>query len=134
MHGVGGFVLKFASELDLAHFYAVLHGTRILVFPDDEVAAFNCALALLLRHSLVDLYRCHMVPLELFLPEKIESRISRISRITVIPWMLVVSGVRPKFQKLEVVLWQFDRLVEGFLPKVHAALTRRGWAVLKHWT
>ena len=38
VHGVGGFVLKFASELDLAHFYAVLHGTRILVFPDDEVA------------------------------------------------------------------------------------------------
>jgi len=63
--------------------------TMILVFPDDEVAAFNCALALLLRHALVDLYR-------------------------------------PKFQKLELVLWQFDRLVEGFLPKVHAALTRHG--------
>ncbi|CAJ1349510.1 unnamed protein product [Effrenium voratum] len=63
--------------------------TMILVFPDDEVAAFNCALALLLRHALVDLYR-------------------------------------PKFQKLEVVLWQFDRLVEGFLPKVHAALMRHG--------
>lgn len=30
---------------------------RILVFPDDEVTAFNCALALLLRHALVDLYR-----------------------------------------------------------------------------
>ena len=27
------------------------------MFPDDEVAAFNCALALLLRHALVDLYR-----------------------------------------------------------------------------
>ena len=60
VHGVCGFVLKFASELDVAHFHAVLlHWTRILVFPDDEVAAFNCALALLLRHSLVDLYRCH---------------------------------------------------------------------------
>ena len=45
-----------------------------------------------------------------------------------IPSMLLVA-VRPKFQKLEVVLWQFDRLVEGFLPKVHAALTRRGQSV-----
>eukprot|EP00929_Paragymnodinium_shiwhaense_P063647 TRINITY_DN31807_c0_g1_i2.p1 TRINITY_DN31807_c0_g1~~TRINITY_DN31807_c0_g1_i2.p1 ORF type:complete len:278 (-),score=82.55 TRINITY_DN31807_c0_g1_i2:46-879(-) len=31
--------------------------TLLLVFPDDEEAAFDCALALLLRHSLVDLYR-----------------------------------------------------------------------------
>ncbi|OLP83334.1 GTPase-activating protein GYP5 [Symbiodinium microadriaticum] len=62
---------------------------RVLVFPEDELSSFNCGLALLLRHSLVDLYR-------------------------------------PKFQKLGVVLWQFDRLVEGFLPKVHAALTRHG--------
>ena len=30
---------------------------RVLVFPDDELSAFNCALTLLLRHSLVDLYR-----------------------------------------------------------------------------
>eukprot|EP00913_Durusdinium_trenchii_P035541 g33260.t1 len=38
----------------------------------------------------------------------------------------LVDLYRPKFQKLEVVLWQFDRLVEGFLPKIHAALTRHG--------
>ncbi|CAE8591773.1 unnamed protein product, partial [Polarella glacialis] len=63
--------------------------TLIGVFPDDETAVFNCALALLLRHSLVDLYR-------------------------------------PKFPKLGVVVWQFDRIVEGFLPKVHAALVRHG--------
>ena len=30
---------------------------RVLVFPEDELSAFNCALTLLLRHSLVDLYR-----------------------------------------------------------------------------
>jgi len=63
--------------------------TLIGVFPDDEATAFHCALALLLRHSLVDLYR-------------------------------------PKFPKLGVVVWQFDRIVEGFLPKVHAALVRHG--------
>merc|ERR1740121_2440597 len=63
--------------------------TLIGVFPDDDSASFNCALALLLRHSLVDLYR-------------------------------------PKFPKLGVVVWQFDRIVEGFLPKVHAALVRHG--------
>lgn len=77
------------NEIGYCQSLNFLVATVILVFPDDEVAAFNCALALLLRHSLVDLYR-------------------------------------PKFQKLEVVLWQFDRLVEGFLPKVHAALTRHG--------
>lgn len=63
--------------------------TLIGVFPNDEATAFQCALALLLRHSLVDLYR-------------------------------------PKFPKLGVVVWQFDRIVEGFLPKVHAALVRHG--------
>ena len=30
---------------------------RVLVFPEDELSSFNCGLALLLRHSLVDLYR-----------------------------------------------------------------------------
>jgi len=63
--------------------------TLIGVFPDDEAAVFHCALALLLRHSLVDLYR-------------------------------------PRFTKLGIVVWQFDRIVEGFLPKVHAALQRHG--------
>lgn len=63
--------------------------TLIGVFPDDDAASFHCALALLLRHSLVDLYR-------------------------------------PKFPKLGVVVWQFDRIVEGFLPKVHTALVRHG--------
>lgn len=63
--------------------------TLIGVFPDDEAAAFHCTLALLLRHSLVDLYR-------------------------------------PKFAKLGVVIWQFDRIVEGFLPKVHAVLKSHG--------
>lgn len=63
--------------------------TLIGVLPDDEPAVFQCALALLLRHSLVDLYR-------------------------------------PKFPKLGVVVWQFDRIVEGFLPKVHTALVRHG--------
>mmetsp|Transcript_27375 Transcript_27375/g.59773 ORF Transcript_27375/g.59773 Transcript_27375/m.59773 type:complete len:511 (+) Transcript_27375:47-1579(+) len=63
--------------------------TLIAVFPDDEAAVFHCALALLLRHSLVDLYR-------------------------------------PSFAKLGVVVWQFDRIVEGFLPKVHSALEQHG--------
>lgn len=63
--------------------------TLIGVFPDDEPAVFQCSLALLLRHSLVDLYR-------------------------------------PKFPKLGVVIFQFDRIVEGFLPKVHTALVRHG--------
>lgn len=63
--------------------------TLIGVFPDNEAAVFECALALLLRHSLVDLYR-------------------------------------PKFEKLGVVVWQFDKVVEGFLPKVHAALVKHG--------
>lgn len=63
--------------------------TLIGVLPDDEPAVFQCALTLLLRHSLADLYR-------------------------------------PKFPKLGVVVWQFDRIVEGFLPKVHAALVRHG--------
>ncbi|CAK0809653.1 unnamed protein product, partial [Prorocentrum cordatum] len=63
--------------------------TLIGVFPDDDSASFHCALALLLRHSLVDLYR-------------------------------------PKFPKLGVVVWQFDRIVEGFLPKVHSALVSHG--------
>ncbi|CAE7544677.1 Evi5 [Symbiodinium pilosum] len=63
--------------------------TLIGVFPDDETLVFNCSLALLLRHSLVDLYR-------------------------------------PRFPKLGVIIWQFDRIVEGFLPKVHAALTKHG--------
>ncbi|CAE7563151.1 Evi5, partial [Symbiodinium necroappetens] len=43
--------------------------------------------------------------------------------LPIIPIILAL-WKRPKFQKLGVVLWQFDRLVEGFLPKVHAALTR----------
>jgi len=63
--------------------------TVISVFPDDEATAFHCALALLLRFSLVDLYR-------------------------------------PRFPKLGVTVWVFDRLVEGFLPKVHTALHRHG--------
>ncbi|CAJ1350383.1 unnamed protein product [Effrenium voratum] len=63
--------------------------TLIGVFPDDEPVVFNCSLALLLRHSLVDLYR-------------------------------------PNFPKLGVIIWQFDRIVEGFLPKVHAALAKHG--------
>jgi len=33
---------------------------------------------------------------------------------------------RPKFPKLGVTVWQFDRLVEGFLPKVHNALQQHG--------
>ncbi|CAK9005532.1 unnamed protein product [Durusdinium trenchii] len=77
------------SEIGYCQSLNFVIATMILVFPEDELSAFNCALALLLRHALVDLYR-------------------------------------PKFQKLEVVLWQFDRLVEGFLPKIHAALTRHG--------
>jgi len=63
--------------------------TLIGIFPDDEATAFNCALALLLRHNLADMYR-------------------------------------PKFPKLGVVVWQFDRIVEGFLPQVHTALVRHG--------
>eukprot|EP00434_Breviolum_minutum_P016784 symbB.v1.2.014805.t1/scaffold1089.1/size139057/17 len=63
--------------------------TLIGVFPDDESLVFNCSLALLLRHSLVDLYR-------------------------------------PNFPKLGVIIWQFDRIVEGFLPQVHKALTMHG--------
>lgn len=63
--------------------------TLIGVFPNDEASVFHCAVALLLRHALVDLYR-------------------------------------PKFPKLGVVIWQFDRIVEGFLPKVHAQLQRHG--------
>lgn len=66
-----------------------LAATMIGVFPDDEEAAFHCALAILLRHSLLDLYR-------------------------------------PRFTKLGVVLWQFDRIVECFLPKVHAGLQQHG--------
>ena len=27
---------------------------------------------------------------------------------------------------LQVIIWQFDRIVEGFLPKVHAALAKHG--------
>ena len=27
---------------------------------------------------------------------------------------------------LQVIIWQFDRIVEGFLPKVHDALTKHG--------
>ena len=27
---------------------------------------------------------------------------------------------------IEVIIWQFDRIVEGFLPKVHEALTMHG--------
>lgn len=63
--------------------------TMFTVFENEEEAAFQCALALLLRHSLADLYR-------------------------------------PGFPKLGVTVWQFDRLVEGFLPKVHSALERLG--------
>jgi len=63
--------------------------TLIGIFPGDEAAAFHCALALLLRYSLVDLYR-------------------------------------PRFPKLGVTVWVFDRLVEGFLPKVHTALQKHG--------
>jgi hypothetical protein len=33
---------------------------------------------------------------------------------------------RPRFPKLGLAVWQFDRIVEGFLPKVHAALQRHG--------
>ena len=40
--------------------------------------------------------------------------------------MRLLNVARPKFKKLTVVLWQFDHLVEGFLPKVHAALARHG--------
>lgn len=63
--------------------------TLICVFPSDEASVFQCALALLLRYSLADLYR-------------------------------------PRFAKLGVLVWQFDRIVEGFLPKVHTALVRHG--------
>jgi len=63
--------------------------TLIGVFPDDEAAAFHCALALLLRHSLVDQYR-------------------------------------PSFSKLGVTIWQFDKIVEAFLPKVHDCLQAHG--------
>lgn len=63
--------------------------TLIGIFPGDEATVFQCAVALLLRYSLIDLYR-------------------------------------PKFAKLGVVVWQFDRIVEGFLPQVHIALVRHG--------
>jgi len=63
--------------------------TLIGVFPDDEAAAFHCALALLLRHSLVDQYR-------------------------------------PSFSKLGITIWQFDKIVEAFLPKVHDCLQVHG--------
>lgn len=63
--------------------------TLIGVFPDDEPAVFHCALALLLRHSLVDQYR-------------------------------------PSFAKLGVTVWQFDKIVEAFLPKVHDVLQAHG--------
>jgi hypothetical protein len=33
---------------------------------------------------------------------------------------------RPMFPKLGVAIWQFDRLVEGFLPEAHAALEEHG--------
>merc|ERR1719159_1641564 len=33
---------------------------------------------------------------------------------------------RPRFPKLGVTVWQFDRVVEGFLPKLHAALITHG--------
>jgi len=33
---------------------------------------------------------------------------------------------RPRFPKLGVTVWQFDCIVEGFLPKVHTALQRHG--------
>jgi len=33
---------------------------------------------------------------------------------------------RPSFPKLGVAIWQFDRLVEGFLPKAHAVLDAHG--------
>jgi len=38
----------------------------------------------------------------------------------------LVDFYRPSFPKLGVTLWQFDRLVEGFLPKAHAALDAHG--------
>jgi hypothetical protein len=38
----------------------------------------------------------------------------------------LVDFYRPSFPKLGVALWQFDRLVEGFLPKAHAALHNHG--------
>jgi len=63
--------------------------TLIGVFPEDEASVFHCSLALLLRHSLVDLYRT-------------------------------------TFTKLGVVIWQFDKVVEAFLPKVHAELEKHG--------
>ena len=128
---------------------------RVLVFPEDELSSFNCGLALLLRHSLVDLYR----PGELVSSCKIMLSVSVASMLETRAWQAAVLSIRldsvflscfrwggflqvreplclpiipiilalwkrPKFQKLGVVLWQFDRLVEGFLPKVHAALTR----------
>lgn len=33
---------------------------------------------------------------------------------------------RPRFPKLGVVVWQFDRIVEGFLPEIHQALQQHG--------
>jgi hypothetical protein len=33
---------------------------------------------------------------------------------------------RPHFPKLGVTAWQFDRIVEGFLPRVHSGLQRHG--------
>jgi len=63
--------------------------TLIGVFPNDEAAVFHCALALLLRHSLIDQYR-------------------------------------PSFAKLGVTIWQFDKIVEAFLPKVHDCLQQHG--------
>eukprot|EP00419_Tripos_fusus_P053930 CAMPEP_0172810034 /NCGR_PEP_ID=MMETSP1075-20121228/8546_1 /TAXON_ID=2916 /ORGANISM="Ceratium fusus, Strain PA161109" /LENGTH=223 /DNA_ID=CAMNT_0013649281 /DNA_START=68 /DNA_END=736 /DNA_ORIENTATION=+ len=38
----------------------------------------------------------------------------------------LVDFYRPCFPKLGLTLWQFDRIVEGFLPKVHTALQRHG--------
>eukprot|EP00435_Cladocopium_sp_Y103_P050245 s1564_g15.t1 len=40
--------------------------------------------------------------------------------------MLPKDLYRPNFPKLGVIIWQFDRIVEGFLPKVHEALTMHG--------
>eukprot|EP00927_Polykrikos_kofoidii_P055760 TRINITY_DN49979_c0_g1_i1.p1 TRINITY_DN49979_c0_g1~~TRINITY_DN49979_c0_g1_i1.p1 ORF type:complete len:583 (-),score=97.04 TRINITY_DN49979_c0_g1_i1:123-1835(-) len=38
----------------------------------------------------------------------------------------LVDFFRPQFPKLGVIIWQFDRIVEGFLPNVHAALEKNG--------
>ena len=44
-------------------------------------------------------------------------QVLRVATCTDLLWMMLA---------IEVIIWQFDRIVEGFLPKVHEALTMHG--------